>query len=294
YTGIPHLLIPVVSDPHKASGALAWAVAEMMDRYKKFERKGVRAIDGYNAKLEDGEEFMPRIVIIIDELADLMMTCKREVEDHICRLAQLARAAGIHLVVATQRPSVDVITGLIKANIPSRIAFKVSSFIDSRTILDRQGAEQLLGWGDMLYMPTGEFTPIRVQGCFMSDNEVNRVTDFIREHSDAEYDPNILEQLDQMEREANPPSADTADATDNISGDASLLAQCIEMAVNDGQVSTSLLQRRLKVGYARAGRLVDEMEKRGIVSAKDGSKPRMCLISREEFEAMQASGELDE
>ena len=294
YNGIPHLLIPVVSDPHKASGALAWAVAEMMDRYKKFERKGVRAIDGYNAKLEDGEEFMPRIVIIIDELADLMMTCKREVEDHICRLAQLARAAGIHLVVATQRPSVDVITGLIKANIPSRIAFKVSSFIDSRTILDRQGAEQLLGWGDMLYMPTGEFTPIRVQGCFMSDNEVNRVTDFIREHSDAEYDPNILEQLDQMEREANPPSADTADATDNISGDASLLAQCIEMAVNDGQVSTSLLQRRLKVGYARAGRLVDEMEKRGIVSAKDGSKPRMCLISREEFEAMQASGELDE
>ena len=294
YNGIPHLLIPVVSDPHKASGALAWAVAEMMDRYKKFERKGVRAIDGYNAKLEDGEEFMPRIVIIIDELADLMMTCKREVEDHICRLAQLARAAGIHLVVATQRPSVDVITGLIKANIPSRIAFKVSSFIDSRTILDRQGAEQLLGWGDMLYMPTGEFTPIRVQGCFMSDNEVNRVTDFIREHSDAEYDPNILEQLDQMEREANPPSADTADATDNLSGDASLLAQCIEMAVNDGQVSTSLLQRRLKVGYARAGRLVDEMEKRGIVSAKDGSKPRMCLISREEFEAMQASGELDE
>ena len=294
YNGIPHLLIPVVSDPHKASGALAWAVAEMMDRYKKFERKGVRAIDGYNSKLEDGEEFMPRIVIIIDELADLMMTCKREVEDHICRLAQLARAAGIHLVVATQRPSVDVITGLIKANIPSRIAFKVSSFIDSRTILDRQGAEQLLGWGDMLYMPTGEFTPIRVQGCFMSDNEVNRVTDFIREHSDAEYDPNILEQLDQMEREANPPSADTADATDNISGDASLLAQCIEMAVNDGQVSTSLLQRRLKVGYARAGRLVDEMEKRGIVSAKDGSKPRMCLISREEFEAMQASGELDE
>ncbi|MGN0778721.1 MAG: DNA translocase FtsK [Aristaeellaceae bacterium] len=294
YNGIPHLLIPVVSDPHKAASALAWAVAEMMDRYKKFERKGVRAIDGYNARREDGEEFMPRIVIIIDELADLMMTCKREVEDHICRLAQLARAAGIHLVVATQRPSVDVITGLIKANIPSRIAFKVSSFIDSRTILDRQGAEQLLGWGDMLYLPTGEFTPIRVQGCFMSDDEVNSVTDFIRENSSAEYDPNILEQLEQMERDANPPSADTADATDNVNGDASLLAQCIEMAVNDGQVSTSLLQRRLKVGYARAGRLVDEMERRGIISAKDGAKPRMCLISREEFEAMQASGELDE
>ena len=294
YNGIPHLLIPVVSDPHKASGALAWAVAEMMDRYKKFERKGVRAIDGYNAKLEDGEEFMPRIVIIIDELADLMMTCKREVEDHICRLAQLARAAGIHLVVATQRPSVDVITGLIKANIPSRIAFKVSSFVDSRTILDRQGAEQLLGWGDMLYLPTGEFTPIRIQGCYMSDDEVNRVTEFIRDNCEVEYDPNILEQLEQLGREPALPTADEADPTDNINSDASLLAQCIEMAVNDGQVSTSLLQRRLKVGYARAGRLVDEMERRGIVSAKDGAKPRMCLISREEFEQMRESGELED
>ena len=296
YNGIPHLLIPVVSDPHKASGALAWAVAEMMDRYKKFQLKGVRAIDGYNAKLEDGEEFMPRIVIIIDELADLMMTCKRDVEDHICRLAQLARAAGIHLVVATQRPSVDVITGLIKANIPSRIAFKVSSFIDSRTILDRVGAEQLLGWGDMLYLPTGAFTPVRVQGCFMSDNEVNRVTDFIRENCEAEYDPNIIEQLDQMEHENGGfPMVDGADQpSDDPNSDSSLLAQCIEMAVQDGQVSTSLLQRRLKVGYARAGRLVDEMEKRGIVSAKDGAKPRMCLISREEFERMKENNELDE
>jgi len=293
YNGIPHLLIPVVSDPHKAAGALAWAVAEMMDRYKKFQIKGVRAIDGYNAKLEDHEEFMPRIVIIIDELADLMMTCKREVEDHICRLAQLARAAGIHLVVATQRPSVDVITGLIKANIPSRIAFKVSSFIDSRTILDRVGAEQLLGWGDMLYLPTGEFTPIRVQGCFLSDNEVNRITDFIRENCEADYDPDVLEQLEHLEQEANPASADSAEAADSLSGDSSLLAQCIEMAVNDGQVSTSLLQRRLKVGYARAGRLVDEMERRGIVSAKDGAKPRMCLISREEFEQMKQSGDLE-
>ena len=296
YNGIPHLLIPVVSDPHKASGALAWAVAEMMDRYKKFEQKAVRAIDGYNAKLEDGEEFMPRIVIIIDELADLMMTCKRDVEEHICRLAQLARAAGIHLVVATQRPSVDVITGLIKANIPSRIAFKVSSFIDSRTILDRVGAEQLLGWGDMLYLPTGEFTPIRVQGCFMSDGEVNRVTDFIREHSEADYDPNVMEQLDALQREADGsfPTADTVESSDDPNSDSSLLAQCIEMAVNDGQVSTSLLQRRLKVGYARAGRLVDEMEKRGVVSAKDGAKPRMCLISREEFERMKENNELDE
>ena len=295
YNGIPHLLIPVVSDPHKASGALAWAVAEMMDRYKKFQLKGVRAIDGYNAALADDEEYMPRIVIIIDELADLMMTCKRDVEDHICRLAQLARAAGIHLVVATQRPSVDVITGLIKANIPSRIAFKGSSFIDSRTILDRIGAEQLLGWGDMLYLPTGAFTPVRLQGCFMSDDEVNRVTGFIRENSEVEYDPNIIEQLEQLEHENGGfPMVDNAEPVDDGNSDSSLLQQCIEMAVQDGQVSTSLLQRRLKVGYARAGRLVDEMEKRGIVSAKDGAKPRMCLITREEFERMKENDELND
>ena len=297
YNGIPHLLIPVVSDPHKASGALAWAVAEMMDRYKKFEQKAVRAIDGYNAKLEDGEEFMPRIVIIIDELADLMMTCKRDVEEHICRLAQLARAAGIHLVVATQRPSVDVITGLIKANIPSRIAFKVSSFIDSRTILDRVGAEQLLGWGDMLYQPTGKFTPTRIQGCFLSDDEVNRITDFIRDNCPSSYDPDVIEQLDHMETDAlggGKASADSDAAEEDVTGDGSLLQQAIEMTVRDGQVSTSLIQRRLKVGYARAGRLVDEMEKRGIVSQKDGAKPRMCLISREEFERMKENNELDE
>jgi len=289
YDGIPHLLIPVVSDPHKASGALSWAVGEMMDRYKKFEHKGVRAIDSYNEALEDGEEFMPRIVIIIDELADLMMTCKKEVEEHICRLAQLARAAGIHLIVATQRPSVDVITGLIKANIPSRIAFKVSSSVDSRTILDKIGAEQLLGYGDMLYHPTGEFTPIRVQGCFMTDAEVNRVTDFIRETCPASYDANVLEQLDELAREAAAP-APSAEPVDMGVSDGNLLLQCVEMAVNDGQVSTSLIQRRLKLGYARAGRLVDEMEKRGIVSAKDGAKPRMCLISRDEFEELKAAG----
>lgn len=288
YNGIPHLLIPVVSDPHKAAGALAWAVAEMMDRYKKFQNADVRNIDGYNAQLSDDEEYMPRIVIIIDELADLMMTCKRDVEDHICRLAQLARAAGIHLVVATQRPSVDVITGLIKANIPSRIAFKVSSFVDSRTILDKNGAEQLLGWGDMLYQPTGEFTPIRVQGCFMSDAEVNRVTDFIRESCPSSYDPSIIEQLDSIEREGGSSSLpDAADTEDDMTGDGSLLQQAIEMTVRDGQVSTSLIQRRLKIGYARAGRLVDEMEKRGIVSQKDGAKPRICLITMEQYEQMK-------
>ena len=294
YNGIPHLLIPVVSDPHKAAGALEWAVAEMMERYRKFTDKGVREINGYNQKLEDGEEYMPRIVIIIDELADLMMTCRKDVEERICRLAQLARAAGIHLVVATQRPSVDVITGLIKANIPSRIAFKVSSFVDSRTILDRPGAEKLLGYGDMLYLPNGEFTPIRVQGCFLSDGEVNRITDFIRQTSPAEYDPNVIEQLENMERAAADSSPDDVSSEDEASSDDSLLQQAIEMTVQDGQTSTSMLQRRLRIGYARAGRLVDEMEKRGLVSQKDGAQPRMCLISRDEFEHLKRSGSLEE
>ncbi len=295
YNGIPHLLIPVVSDPHKASGALAWAVGEMMDRYKRFQEAGVRAIDGYNEQASE-ENKMPRIVIVIDELADLMMTCKKDVEERICRLAQLARAAGIHLIVATQRPSVDVITGLIKANIPSRIAFKVSSNVDSRTILDRIGAEQLLGYGDMLYMPTGEFTPIRVQGCFLSDPEVNRITDFIRENCPADYDPAVLEELERLQAESDKEGGtslpEMPSGDDYVAGDGDLLTQCIEMAVQDGQVSTSLIQRRLRLGYARAGRLVDEMEARGIVGPKDGAKPRMCLISREEFEAMKATGEL--
>ncbi len=297
YNGIPHLLIPVVSDPHKASGALAWAVGEMMDCYKRFQEVGVRNIDGFNDAVDEDEK-MPRLVIIIDELADLMMTCKKDVEERICRLAQLARAAGIHLIVATQRPSTDVITGLIKANIPSRIAFKVSSNVDSRTILDRIGAEQLLGYGDMLYLPTGEFTATRVQGCFLSDNEVNRITDHIRETCPADYDPAVLEELERLQAESDKENGgsslpDMPAADDYVGGDGSLLTQCIEMAVNDGQVSTSLIQRRLRLGYSRAGRLVDEMEKRGIVGPKDGAKPRMCLISREEFEAMRASGELD-
>ena len=297
YNGIPHLLIPVVSDPHKASGALAWAVGEMMDRYKRLEAAGVRNIEGYNNQVSE-EERMPRLLIIIDELADLMMTCKKDVEERINRLAQLARAAGIHLIVATQRPSTDVITGLIKANIPSRIAFKVASNIDSRTILGAGGAEQLLGWGDMLYYPTTESDPVRVQGCFLSDNEVNAITDFVRESNPADYDESVLEELERLQQEADKESGggsfpDMPQADDYIGGDGSLLTQCIEMAVQDGQVSTSLIQRRLRLGYARAGRLVDEMEKRGIVGPKDGAKPRMCLISREEFEAMRATGELD-
>jgi DNA segregation ATPase FtsK/SpoIIIE-like protein len=295
YNGVPHLLLPVVSDPRKASAALEWAVDEMMARYNKFKEVGVRGIDGYNKHLPKGEGKMPRIVIIIDELADLMMVCKRDVEERICRIAQLARAAGIHMVVATQRPSVDVITGLIKANIPSRIAFKVTSFVDSRTILDGGGAEQLLGWGDMLYKPVGQFTPTRIQGCFLTDEEVNQVTDFIRQTCPAVYDPEIIDRLEHAgdEDAAMPSTDDFAANTGPVdTTDTSLLAQCIEMAVEDGQVSTSMLQRRLRVGYSRAGRLVDEMEKRGIVSQQDGSKPRQCLISREEFEQMKASGSI--
>ena len=285
YNGIPHLLIPVVSDPHKAAGALSWAVTEMMERYQKFTDRGVREITGYNASLEEGETPMPRILIVIDELADLMMSCKKEVEEYICRLAQLARAAGIHLVVATQRPSVDVITGLIKANIPSRIAFKVSSNVDSRTILDRNGAEKLLGYGDMLYLPNGEFTPIRVQGCFLTDSEVNRVTDFIRQHSQADYDPDVLETLEQSAAEQDG-GADVVDAGNTTDGVDPLLPDAIEMAIMDGQTSISMLQRRMRIGYARAGRLIDEMTRRGIISTAAGAKPRQVLITREQFEQM--------
>ena len=292
YNGIPHLLLPVVNDPHKAAAALAWAVAEMMERYDKFSERGVRNLEGYNAILEDGEKPMPRIVIIIDELADLMMVCKKDVEEYICRLTQLARAAGIHLIVATQRPSVDVITGLIKANIPSRIAFKTASYVDSRTILDRNGSEQLLGWGDMLYLPTGSFAPIRIQGCFLSDEEVNRIADHVRQANPSTYDPNILDKLEALSKGAEEiPSKDLIGGqAENASGDAELFAQAVEIAIQDGQISTSTLQRRLKVGYSRAGRLTDEMEARGIVSAKDGSKPRKCLITREEWVALQAVG----
>ena len=290
YNGIPHLLLPVVNDPHKAAAALAWAVAEMMERYDKFSARGVRNLEGYNSVLREGEKPMPRIVIIIDELADLMMVCKKDVEEYICRLTQLARAAGIHLIVATQRPSVDVITGLIKANIPSRIAFKTASYVDSRTILDRNGSEQLLGWGDMLYLPTGSFAPTRVQGCFLSDEEVNRIADHVRQANPGSYDPDVLDKLEQLSRgqEDGEPGMDLiGGAPEAENADADLFEQAVEYAIADGQISTSTLQRRLKIGYARAGRLTDELEARGIISAKDGSKPRKCLITREQWESMK-------
>ena len=294
YNGIPHLLIPVVNDPRKAAAALAWAVAEMMERYDKFAEKKVRNLEGYNQAVEKtGEKPMARIVIIIDELADLMMVCKKDVEEYICRLTQLARAAGIHLIVATQRPSVDVITGLIKANIPSRIAFKTASSVDSRTILDRNGAEQLLGWGDMLYAPTGSFAPTRVQGCFLSDEEVNRIAKHVKDANPSTYDPDILEKLDELANggETGGGADIIINSSDMSGGDGGLFEQAVEFAIQDGQISTSTLQRRLKIGYARAGRLTDEMEERGIVAAKDGSKPRKCLITREEWEEMKRSTE---
>lgn len=287
YNGIPHLLIPVVTDPKKAAGALNWAVQEMVNRYNLFASKGVRDIKGYNELLRrDGEDgVLPQIVIIIDELADLMMVAPNEVEDAICRLAQMARAAGMHLIIATQRPSVDVITGIIKANIPSRIAFTVSSQVDSRTILDMAGAEKLLGKGDMLYYPVGESKPIRVQGSFVTDQEIEEVVDYIKEHNSQRYNENIMESL---EKSATPQVAsEDGDECDEY------LTDAIELAVNMGQASASMIQRKFKVGYARAGRIIDQMEERGIISGYDGSKPRQTLISKEEWEEMKEQGETE-
>lgn len=290
YNGIPHLLIPVVTDPKKAAGALAWAVQEMEDRYAKFAAKGVRDIKGYNKTLESGTEEeqnakMPQIVIIVDELADLMMVASKDVEDAICRLAQKARAAGMHLVIATQRPSVDVITGLIKANIPSRIAFAVSSQIDSRTILDMPGAEKLLGKGDMLYYPTGVSKPIRVQGTFVSDKEVEKIVDFLKKDGEATYNADIIESIERANK-TDKEVADTGEDEDDVDP---RLEEAIEEVINNGQASTSFIQRRLKVGYARAGRIIDQMTERGIISGYQGSKPREVLMTKERWEELKMS-----
>ena len=285
YNGIPHLLMPVVTEPRKAAGALGSAVQEMERRYRLFAENNVRDIKSFNKLAAEQPELekMPYIAIIIDELADLMMVVGKDVEDSICRIAQKARAAGMHLIVATQRPSVDVITGLIKANIPSRIAFAVSSSIDSRTILDQNGAEKLLGRGDMFYFPTGASAPLRVQGCFLSDAETERVVGFIGEHSRVEFDQNVLETVENTEDTANP----LDEGGDDDSGVDDRLAEAIEMVIADGQASISMLQRRMKIGYARAGRLIDDMANRGIVSKSVGSKPREVLITREEFEKIK-------
>ena len=285
YNGIPHLLIPVVTDPKKAAGALNWAVQEMTNRYNLFASRGVRDIGGYNELLKaDGEEgVLPQIVIIIDELADLMMVAPNDVEDAICRLAQMARAAGMHLIIATQRPSVDVITGIIKANIPTRIAFTVSSQVDSRTILDMAGAEKLLGRGDMLFYPVGESKPIRVQGSFVSDKEIESVVEYIKGNNTVKYNEDIMESLDRTAMPKAEPKAD--DDCDE------LLTDAIELVVGMGQASASMIQRKFKVGYARAGRIIDQMEERGIVSGYEGSKARQVLISVEEWEEMKEQGE---
>ncbi|MEN6315313.1 MAG: DNA translocase FtsK 4TM domain-containing protein [Clostridiaceae bacterium] len=282
YNGIPHLLIPVVTEPKKAAGALNWAVQEMVNRYKMFADKAVRDIKGYNELMKKtGEQpALPQIVIIIDELADLMMVAPNDVEDAICRLAQMARAAGMHLVIATQRPSVDVITGVIKANIPSRISFAVSSQIDSRTILDMGGAEKLLGRGDMLIHPVGKPKPVRAQGANITDAEVEKVVEYVKAQGNASYDDNIIEEISN---EDNPVENDSGDNDE-------LLPKAIELVVDAGQASVSLIQRKFKVGYARAARIVDQMEARGIVGGFEGSKPRQILISRQQWQEMQMSG----
>lgn len=291
YNGIPHLLVPVVTDPRKAAGSLNWAVTEMLKRYKIFADNNVRDLTSYNKmvikkktnneKCLDNEgnelEIMPQIVIIIDELADLMMAAPNEVEDSICRLAQMARAAGMHLVIATQRPSVDVITGIIKANIPSRIALAVSSQVDSRTILDMAGAEKLLGRGDMLFSPVGFPKPVRIQGCYVTDKEISSVIDFIKNSRETDYDENIIEEI---EKNAIPEKESTSNS--NVDTDP-MMNEAIKCVVEAGQASTSLLQRRLRLGYARAGRLIDEMEQMGIVGPHEGSKPRQLLITYQQF-----------
>lgn len=285
YNGIPHLLIPVVTDPRKAAGALQWAVVEMTNRYKLFADNNVRDLKGYNVYARENDlEELPQIVIIIDELADLMMVAPNDVEDSICRLAQMARAAGMHLVIATQRPSVDVITGIIKANIPSRIAFAVSSFVDSRTILDMGGAEKLLGRGDMLYYPMGASKPIRVQGAFVTDKEVESIVSFVKGQNDVEYNQDVIEQIESAgERQM---------ANEDRGGEADeLLPQAIEMAIEAGQASVAMYQRRLKVGYQRAARLIDQMEERKIIGPFEGTKPREVKVTRAQWNEMMINND---
>lgn len=285
YNGIPHLLIPVVTDPRKAAGALAWAVQEMENRYATFAAKGVRDLKGYNEAVDkaDGIGKLPHIVIIIDELADLMMVAKKDVEDAICRLAQKARAAGMHLVIATQRPSVDVITGLIKANIPSRIAFAVSSQVDSRTILDMVGAEKLLGKGDMLFYPAGAPKPTRIQGAFISDGEVEKIVNFLKANGEATYNEDIIESIENANKTDKEIEQDAQEDDDTDP----FLMDAIDVVVETGQASTSFIQRRFKVGYARAGRIIDQMEERGIISGYQGSKPREVLMTKDRWNELK-------
>ena len=298
YNGIPHLLIPVVTDPKKAAGALQWAVFEMMKRYKLFSENGVKELSAYNALAEQSQpdensekmKKLPSVVVVIDELADLMLVAAKEVEDSICRVAQMGRAAGMHLVIATQRPSADVITGLMKANIPSRIAFAVASSMESRIILDTPGAEKLVGKGDMLYAPLGEGKPRRVQGCFITAEEIERVVDFVKEKGETAYSEDVIRQIEQVVQEKDKKGSPAPDAAPADDGD-ELLPAAVEVVLETGQASVSMLQRRLKLGYSRAARLVDQMEERGIVGPFEGSKPRQLLIDKAKWQEMQMGSE---
>ena len=295
YNGIPHLLIPVVTDPKKAAGSLQWAVVEMMRRYKMMSDMGVRDLESYNSIVtaeEDGQK-LPQVVIIIDELADLMMVAAKEVEDSICRIAQMGRAAGMHLIIATQRPSADVITGLMKANIPSRIAFSVASAMESRIILDTMGAEKLVGKGDMLYAPIGSGKPLRVQGCFVTDAEVEAVAGYVKENYVANYDDEVLKEIEKSAAQTGkktPTAADPDPSDEELEGD-EMLPAAVDVILETGQASVSMLQRRLKLGYARAARIVDEMEEKGIVGPFQGSKPRSILITKEQWAAMRGGNQ---
>ena len=288
YNGIPHLLMPVVTEPRKAAGALGSAVQEMERRYRLFAENNVRDIKSFNKLAAEQPELekMPYIAIIIDELADLMMVVGKDVEDSICRIAQKARAAGMHLIVATQRPSVDVITGLIKANIPSRIAFAVSSQVDSRTILDGAGAEKLLGQGDMLFMPVGAPKPTRIQGTFVRDEEISRVLDFIKSSATVQYDEAMIEAMEKHAIQDGKKGSSSADSDEDSDSDP-MFKQAVEVVIDAGQASTSLLQRRCKLGYARAARIMDEMEQKGVIGPYEGAKPRAVLISRQQWLEMQ-------
>ncbi len=297
YNGIPHLLIPVVTDPKKAAGSLQWAVTEMLRRYKMMSDLGVRDLESYNSIVtaeEDGQK-LPSVVIIIDELADLMMVAAKEVEDSICRIAQMGRAAGMHLLIATQRPSANVITGLMKANIPSRIAFAVSSAMESRIILDTMGAEKLVGKGDMLYAPIGSGKPLRVQGCFVTDGEVEKVAEYVKENYESDYDQQVLSEIEQKAQQAGKKSSgsvsDPDPSDEELEGD-EMLPAAVDVILETGQASVSMLQRRLKLGYARAARIVDEMEEKGIVGPFQGSKPRAILITKEQWASMQSGSQM--
>ena len=296
YNGIPHLLIPVVTDPKKAAGSLQWAVSEMMRRYKAMSDAGVRDLESYNSIVESQETEatkLPQVVVIIDELADLMLVAAKEVEESICRIAQMGRAAGIHLIIATQRPSADVITGLMKANIPSRIAFAVASAMESRIILDTQGAEKLVGKGDMLYSPIGSGKPKRVQGCFVSDPEVEAVATYVKENFVTNYDQQIMEEIERKAVQTGNKAAasDPEPNADEMAGD-EMLPAAVDVILETGQASVSMLQRRLKLGYARAARIVDEMEEKGIVGPFQGSKPRDILITKEQWATMQSGTDM--